>query len=136
MSYASAAALQTALYQALINDPSVTALLGTAVYDALPAGQLPSLYVSIGGEQVRAVADSTGNGAVHFVKLSVISEAAGYAVAKEAAAAICGVLNDPPLVLTEGRLVSMRFVRAKAALIGKGQKRRIDLTFRARVDET
>lgn len=136
MSYASAAPLQAAIYQALVNDPAVTAIVGSSIYDALPAGNLPTLYVSLGGEDVKARDDFTGGGAVHLIKLSVISEAAGYATAKEAAAAICDALDDPDLPLTRGRLVSLRFVRAKAALVGKGQTRRIDLTFRARVDET
>jgi len=136
MSYASSAALQAAIYQALAGDAALAAVIGGAVYDALPAGNLPPLYVSLGSEDVKARDDYTGGGAVHLMKVSVVSEAAGFATAKEAAAAICDALDDPSLSLARGRLVSLRFVRAKAAMVGTGQTRRIDLTFRARVDET
>ena len=136
MSYGSAAALQSAVYQRLVGDPGLVALVGGAIYDALPAGTLPSLYVSLGGEEVKARDEFTGGGAVHLLKLSVVSAASGFASAKEAASAVCDALDDPALSLTRGRLVSLRFVRAKAAMVGNGQTRRIDMTFRARVDET
>lgn len=136
MSYGSAAALQSAIYQQLVGDPGLVSIVGGAIYDALPGGTLPALYVSLGTEDVKARDEFTGGGAVHLLKLSVVSAASGFATAKEAASAICDALDDPALSLTRGRLVSLRFVRAKAAMVGKGQTRRIDLTFRARVDET
>jgi len=37
--------------------------------------------------------------------------------------------------LERGRLVSLRFLRAVAKRDSRGDRRRIDLTFRARVDE-
>ena len=41
MSYALSSALQSAVYQALLDDAALTALVGTAVYDALPVGAMP-----------------------------------------------------------------------------------------------
>jgi len=38
MTYAISDALQQAVYQTLIADPAVTALVGSDIYDALPTG--------------------------------------------------------------------------------------------------
>jgi hypothetical protein len=43
-------------------------------------------------------------------------------------------LDDAPLALTSGALVSLEFQRATARRLGEGAARRIDLTFRARID--
>ena len=50
MTYAAAAALQEAVFAHLAADPGVTALLAGAIHDALPAGPLPPLYLSLGPE--------------------------------------------------------------------------------------
>ena len=63
MSYAVSAALQSAIFGALSADPTLNDLVGGAIYDALPSGALPPLYVSIGQEVVRERNDSTGIGA-------------------------------------------------------------------------
>ncbi len=44
MSYSVSAALQAAVYQALIGDASLAGLVGTAIYDAIPTGTLPVTY--------------------------------------------------------------------------------------------
>ena len=48
MSYAVSAALQEAVFQQLAGDVALGALVGSAIYDALPPGALPSLYVTLG----------------------------------------------------------------------------------------
>lgn len=135
MSYAISAALQAAVFTALASDPAVSTAVGGAIYDAVPAGALPSLYVSIGPEVVRVADDKTGNGAMHLFVVSVITEEPGFSAAKVAAGAVCDVLHDADLTLSRGRLVSMRFDRARAGKIDKGTGRKIDLTFRARVED-
>lgn len=136
MSYALSAALQAAVYAALSADPVLTAGVGSAIYDALPAGTLPSLYVTLGPEIVRIQDDKTGGGAAHRFTVSVITEAPGFSAAKEVGGAVCDVLHDADLTLSRGRLVSLRFVRASAGKIDKGTGRKIDLIFRARVEDT
>ena len=133
MSYAVAAALQSAIYQRLIDDPALDALVGDAIYDALPQGDLPPLYVVLGAEDVRDASDKTGGGAQHSFTVSVLTESAGFASAKSAAAAISDALVDAPLALARGRLVALHFYKAKAARIGTGAMRQINLIFRARV---
>lgn len=133
MTYAISAALQAAVYQQLFTDPDLVALVGTNVFDALPTGGLPSLYVAIGPEVVKDASDKTGGGALHEITVSVVTDVAGFAQAKTAAAAVSDALIDADLVLTRGTLVSLGFYKATAARVGTGDTRQIDLTFRARV---
>lgn len=133
MSYAVSAALQSAIYGRLAADPVLAGLVGTAIYDAPPAGRLPPLWVSLGAEEARDASDATGSGAEHRLMVSVVGEATGFAQAKEAAAAISDALHGVGLPLARGRLVWMRFMRAQARQSGTG--RRIDMTFRARTED-
>lgn len=135
MSYAVSAALQSAIYTTVSTDSGVVAVVGGAVYDAIPSGTLPSLYISLGAEVVRNQDDKTGNGAAHQFVVSVITDVPGFHAAKEAAGAVCDALNDADLTLTRGRLVSLRFQRARAFKIDTGAGRQIDLSFRARVED-
>lgn len=136
MSYAMAAPLQAAVYQLLSTDAALTALVGGAIHDGLPAGALPETYVSLGAEAVRDRSDREGAGASHRFTVSVISEAQGFAAAKQAAAAICDALEDAAPALDRGRVVGIWFERAQARRTGSaGQIRRIDLKFRARVED-
>lgn len=136
MTYALSQPLQAAVYQALANDTALAGLVGTAIYDAVPSGSLPSLYVTLGQETVKDKSDQTGAGAEHEFNVSVVTESAGFATAKDAAGAISDVLVDADLSLSRGRLINLSFLRAKAARVGTGDQRRIDLTFRARVDDS
>jgi hypothetical protein len=137
MSYGVAAALQRAVFARLTSDGALSALVGSAVYDALPTGTLPPLYVVLGSEDVRDASDKTGAGAEHSFTVSIVTESAGFATAKEAAAAVSDALVDAPLILDRGSLVSLNFYKAKAARVGTGAMRQINLIFRARVaDDT
>lgn len=136
MSYAMAAPLQEAVYQHLTGDAGLAALVGGAIYDALPAGPVPETYVSIGPEEVRDRSDASGAGALHRFTVSVISEAEGFAGAKAIAAAVGDALESGTLVLSRGRVVGLWFERASARRTGRaGQVRRIDLRFRAQVED-
>ncbi len=128
MSYAQSAALQEAVYTAL-NAVSVP------VYDAVPAGALPPLYVSLGAETALDASDQTGQAAVHRFTVSILSENSSFHKAKTIAAEVCDALIDAELSLSRGRLVSLTFNRARAIRIRQGAGRQIDLRFRARVDD-
>jgi len=137
MSFAISAALQAAVYQHLQADTGVNALVGTAIFDALPTGDVPQTYVSLGPEDVQDRSDTTGYGASHRFTISVVTEAAGFGAAKTLAAAISDALEDVDLTLSRGRLIGMWFERASARRTGKaGRIRRIDLRFRARVEDS
>ena len=136
MSYGVSAALQAAIYQALVADGTLGALVGTAIYDAIPSGTVPSLYVALGPELAKDRSDKTGAGAEHEFTVSVLTDSSGFASAKGAAAAVSDVLVDADLTLSRGSLVSLNFYRAKAVRVGTADERRIDLTFRARVQDS
>lgn len=134
MSYASASALQAAIFQRLMADSALDALVGSAIYDAVPAGPVPDTYVSIGPEDARDRSDKTGSGAEHDFSVSVVTEAAGFQNAKAIAGAVTDALVGAELILSRGRLVDLWFLRARARRVGAADQRRIDLWFRARVD--
>ena len=135
MTYAIAQPLQAAIYARLTSDEAVTALVGPHVYDQVPPGLLPTLYVALGPEAARDRSDQTGRGTEHDVVVSIVTDGAGFSAAKAAAAAVSDALLGPTLTLTRGRLVWLRFLRAQAARKGSGETRQIDLTFRARVED-
>lgn len=134
MSYGTGAALQAAVYQRLLASAALEALIGDAIHDAVPPGTVTGTYVSIGPEDVRDASDMTGGGAEHDFVVSVVTDAAGFQAAKAVAAAVSDTLVDATLILARGRLVGLWFLRARARRVETGEMRRIDLTFRARVE--
>lgn len=135
MSYGVASALQGAIYQRLRGSSALEALVGDAIYDAVPPGTVTGTYVSIGPEDVRDASDVSGGGAQHDFTVSIITDAAGFQAAKEVAAVVSDALVDATLILARGRLVGLWFLRARARRVETGETRRIDLTFRARVED-
>ena len=135
MSYGVTAALQTAVFQALVADPTLSGLVGGAIYDAAPPGTLPQLYVSLGPEDVTDASDKTGHGARHEFVVSVVADTAGFLTAKQVATAISDVLVDADLTLSRGTLVGLFFVSAKERSVRDSDVRRIDIRFRARVED-
>lgn len=136
MSYVIAPALQTAIFAHLSADAALQALLGGALYDAIPPATPPATYALIGPEEAFDRSDKTGHGAEHRLVISVVSNASGFLAAKEIAARICDLLDAPALPLSRGRLVALWFDRAEARKIEGDQTRRIDLRFRARVEDS
>lgn len=137
MSYGVAAALQKAVYSQLAADPALAALIGTAVFDTAPSGPVPDTYVSLGPEDVRDRSDNSGQAAEHRFIVSVVSEAQGFAGAKAVAGAVTDALEAALPALDRGRVIGLWFERASARRTGTaGRARRIDLRFRARVEDS
>jgi hypothetical protein len=132
MSYGMAQALQAAIYQRLTAD---SGLAGIPVVDALPKGLGNGTFILIGPEDVIDQSDKVGKGAEHRFSVSVISDAAGFLAAKAIAVIVSDNLIDAPLVLSRGHLSGLWFLKAVARRLDEGKARRIDLTFRARVEE-
>jgi Protein of unknown function (DUF3168) len=130
MSYGSAAALQSAVYARLTG---FAALAGVPVYDAVPPAGGAGTFVLLGPEEVVDQSDKTGGGAEHRLAVSVITDATGFLAAKAVAVAVSDALVGFQGALSRGELVSVAFVKASARRIDEGDVRRIDLTFRARV---
>lgn len=135
MSYGVAAALQASLYQHLVADGVLNGLVNGAIYDSVPPGTVTGTYVSLGPEDVRDASDQIGRGAFHEFVVSVVTDEAGFQAAKAVAAAVSDALNDPQLTLSRGHLIGIWFLKARARRVENADVRRIDLTFRARVED-
>lgn len=135
MSYTMSMALQKAVFTALSADATLAGLVGTAIFDAPPVGSLPALYVSLGPETAKERSDKTTPGAQHDFVISVVTDAGGFQEAKAVAAAVSDVLDQPLGALDRGRVVRLGFLRARARRDEAGQQRRIDMTFRALLDD-
>lgn len=135
MTYAIAAALQKAVFERLQSDATITGLVGSAIYDAIPPGIVGGTYVSLGPEDVRDASDDTGYGAWHEISVSVVTDEAGFSAAKQVAIAVSDTLVDAALTLDRGHLVALNFYRARARRVQDADVRRIDLRFRARVED-
>ncbi|MDQ7775484.1 DUF3168 domain-containing protein [Paracoccus aminovorans] len=137
MSYAATAALQAAVYEALRGSQPLHDLVGDAIYDAMPVAAPAGTYVALGPEEVRDAGDMTAAGASHDFVVSVLSgsdESSGFAAIKAAAVAVSDALEAAEIALARGHLVGLWFLRARARRAENGAGRRVDLTFRARID--
>ena len=134
MSYAFSAALQQAVFERLSGDAALAGVVECHVYDAPPQGRVPALYVLLGPERVRDRSDASADGAVHDLTVTVAGSGDGFRAAKDAAAAVSAALLSGGMSLPQGRLVALRFTQARARRGARGRGRRIDLTFRARVE--
>lgn len=134
MSYGISAALQEAVYARLLGSAQLTEIVGSAVYDELPPGPMPSLYVALGLEKVRDASDVATAAARHDFTVSVVTESAGFQTAKAAAGAVSDTLNGGAMTLGRGHLVGLWFRQARATR-ESGGLRRIDMTFRAHVED-
>lgn len=137
MSFAASAALQAAVYQVLRDDAVLSNLIGDAVYDAMPVAAPAGTYVAIGPEQVTDAGDMTAAGAWHDFTVSVLSgaeDASGFGLVKRVASVVSEALDGAPLQPGTGHLVGLWFQRARARRVENGAGRRVDLTFRARMD--
>ncbi len=135
MSYTLAPDLQVALFEHLSADTALQAQLSGALYDAIPPATPPATYALIGAEEAFDRSDKTGHGAEHRLLISVVTNASGFLAAKQISARICELLDGPALTLARGRLVAIWFDRAEARKVEGDQTRRIDLRFRARVED-
>lgn len=137
MSLRASAALQAAVYQALRADGALAAMVGDAIFDAMPVTPPAGTHVALGPEDVADAGDMTGAGARHDFVVSVLSgseDRGGFAPVKAAAAAVVEALENGALTLGTGHLAGLWLVGARARRADGGAGRRVDMTFRARID--
>lgn len=133
MSYALAPGLQAAVFQLLAGDAALAALV-SGIHDAPPPGTPQGTYVVLGEEEALDRGDATGPGAEHRLTIAVVTDAAGFLAAKQAAARISDLLTWASPPLAGGRVVAIWFQDARARRLEGGTIRRIDLRFRARIE--
>ncbi|TRW96869.1 DUF3168 domain-containing protein [Paracoccus sp. M683] len=137
MSYAASVALQAAVYQHLRADAVLADLVGDAIFDAMPASVPSGIYVSLGPEDAQDAGDMTAAGSRHDFVVSILSgsdESDGFGAVKQVAAAVSDALEAGELLLDRGYMAGLWFLRARARRVENGAARRVDLTFRARID--
>jgi hypothetical protein len=130
MSYAAAAALQAAIYAHLTSAPE---MVGVDIFDAVPPSGTGT-FVLLGPERVVDQSDASGAGAEHRIVISVIADTEGFLAVKTIAVTRADLLGDAALTLARGTLIALQFLRADAKRSRDGNLRRIDMTFRARVE--
>jgi len=130
--------LQRALLTHLLAyQPLTEALDGPHVHDAPPhpsSGARPDTYLVIGDESISAFSTQTTSGSEHEIVLSIWSAVRGYAALKSAMAALYDALEETPLTLTGGTVVSLRFLAARTSREARGRLRRADCRFRLLVE--
>lgn len=131
MSYGAAAALQAAIYGVL---SSASDLADVLVVDAMPPQGAVGTFVLLGPEEVLDQSDTSGEGAEHRIVVSVISDATGFLAAKTLATSVSSCLSGATPLLSTGRIVGIRFLKAVARRLEDGDVRRVDLTFRVRIE--
>ena len=139
MTFALSLALQKATYDHLSAFAPLTDLVGSDIYDApmpLDPAIEPPDYVTLGAEQAKDRSSKTSQGGLHELKVTVHSNAHGFSRSKEVAAAVCDALLDANLTLERGRMIYLRFLKAKADAAGAPVRRTIELTFRAFVEDS
>lgn len=136
MSFGASGALQAAVFQVLVADPALGALVGTAIHDEVPPGPVNGILVSLGEGEVRDLSDASGSIGDHRFDVSIISRGEGFAQAKAAAEAVADALVDARPALDRGRVVTIGFLKARARRVRAGDVRRIDMTFRAIVEDS
>ncbi|MCV6598446.1 MAG: DUF3168 domain-containing protein [Mangrovicoccus sp.] len=135
MSYAASAEMQRALYDLLTSDAAPAELAGVPVVDRMAEGTLPPLYIALGPERVRDGSTKTSRGAEHRLTITVISALGGFAQIKQIAGAICTHLEGQRPSLSQGQVAGLQFLSAQARRGPSGAERRLDLSFRAFVDD-
>jgi hypothetical protein len=140
MTYALSWPLQEGVFQLLSADPGVAAHVGGRIYDApLPVeaeDEPDGIYVTLGDETVRDWSTSTDHGAQHLLTIAVHAPRRGFAEAKQAAGAISDALLSGMIAMTRGRVVQVRFITARTRREEGDALRRIELRFRATVEDT
>ncbi|WP_299818573.1 DUF3168 domain-containing protein [uncultured Jannaschia sp.] len=134
MTYAISEALQLAVYQNLATNPVIAQLTGGAIFDSVP-DPAPDLFIAMGPEKVRSRADSYGASVIHEFRVSIVTRRQGFRAAKAMAAKVSDSLIEAEFSLSRGTLVSLSFLRAEAKRDEGEGTRRIDLWFRARLDD-
>ena len=135
MSFAVSEALQAAVFAALSGDAAVASLVGSNIFDAVPSGVLPSLYIALGEEKAHNASSKTTSGASHDLAVDIHGDVAGFQLVKALAAAVCDALIDANLTLSRGSLTSLQFKYARATKGVSPDQRVVNLIFRAYVSD-
>jgi hypothetical protein len=113
--------LQKAIYEALVANAALVALLGAPrVYDDVPRGAAFP-YVTFGPSVVRDWSTGSEGGTEHLLTLHVWSQANGRRETHEVMGALREALHEAALTLAGHRLVSLRHEQSDARREADGE---------------
>jgi len=135
MSYGTSADLQTALFGALSGDANLSAAVDGQIFDSVPSGKTPPLFVAIGEERVVDRSDIAAHAADFLVTISVVGDNRGFLPVKQVAGQVSDILLASQLTMQRGCVAFLSLDRARAYRSGTERRRRVDLRFRVRVDD-
>lgn len=125
--------LQGSLFNNLLADAGVTALVGNRIYDRVPQNtQFP--YISIGEFQTVDDGAECVDGVEVFADLHVWSRSAGQVQAKQIASAIRRVIHDQAFPVAGFNLVDIRHRDTRFLQDPDGETTHGVITFRALID--
>ncbi len=131
MPLAAAAALRSAIHDALVADGALVAVLGgPRVYDEPPKAVVFP-YVTLGEARITDWSTSSDSGEEHQLTLHAWSRQGGHAQAHQIAGALLQALDNAPLALSDHRLVNLRFSVADVRREADGRTYHALVRFRA-----
>ena len=122
-------AVQSFLYSRITNDAAVSALIGSDIFDAAQAGDLPDLSVLIGTEEVLDASDKSAAARVHRAELEVVVRTGGFSQAKDVAEALRAALDGATGAAGLGYITRCQFRRSQALRDTTDGLRRIRMRF-------
>jgi hypothetical protein len=126
-----ATALRAAIYDALLADGALSAVLGgPRVYDEAPQDTVFP-YVTLGEMRLADASTASEAGLAHQLTLHAWSRQGGHREAHEIAGALLQALDDAPLVLDGHELVDLRFALADIRREADGRTYHALVRFRA-----
>lgn len=126
--------LQRAIIERLKVDAAVVAIVGTKVFDVVPAGTAKP-YISFGPTQALPDKADEYDGSDIFQQIDAWSDAPNRKPILELGAAIRAALDEQPLTLTDNqRLVRLSIEQTNYLTEPDGLTRHAALTFRARTE--
>jgi hypothetical protein len=126
-----ATALRAAIYDALLADGALSAVLGgPRVYDEAPQDTVFP-YVTLGEMRLADASTASEAGLAHQLTLHAWSRQGGHREAHEIAGALLQALDDAPLMLDGHELVDLRFALADIRREADGRTYHALVRFRA-----
>lgn len=122
--------LQQAFFSTLKANEAMIGLVGTRIYDAVPARALYP-YASYGPVSLRDRSDSSNSGHEHIVSIAAYSRQPGYREAYALADAITEAIDATTLNLSGHKLILLRFDNAEFVREADSLTTRALVTFRA-----
>lgn len=126
-------ALQDAVFDALVADAGVGALIGDRIYDRVPAEPVFP-YCSFGPSDITDVSDDCTDAWEIFLQIDCWSRAVGFPEVRQIAKAVRDALHDAELTLTDNALAALELQGNRTFRDPDGLTSHAALTLRALIE--